>query len=119
MFSIELKPNLMLITVSGFIKQGEAMEFMAAYNNKLEEINPLQTNLILDGKGLKASAQEMLPMLEACLKMYIRDNFKKIILVELESTISMMQLKKLGEATGFMDNVAVVSTVEEGLKQLI
>ncbi|MDP4182998.1 MAG: hypothetical protein Q8942_18165 [Bacillota bacterium] len=117
MYKMELKPGLFIITVSGFIKEDEANSFISEYNLYVKKINPSQTDLILDGKNLATSAQNMLPILEGCLKMYIKDNFRKIFLTKFESTITMMQIKKLN-ASQFLDRIIMIDSVEDAMLQL-
>ncbi len=116
MYKIETRQGVFLITVSGFIKKEEADAFMRDYNAKVKLANPPQTNLILDGRNLATSSQDMLPILEGCISMYIKDNFKKIYLVKIESALAMSQLKKLSE--NFMNKVVLVDSVEEAMGKL-
>lgn len=114
-FEILKDRKIMVIYVEGFFKEEDAGAFLAEYKSKLATINPEEYNLILDGKKLKVSAQEMVPILEGILKMYIEDKFNKIYLVEIDSPTAMMQLKKIGQSF-FLDKVVIAESTEKALK---
>lgn len=117
MYKFEKKGNSLVVTVSGFFTPEEAQAYIADYEKTLKTLKPEETNLILDGKELKASTQEMLPLLEACMNMYVRDKFKKIYMVKFASAVTNSQVARLGKATGLMNNVVMVESVEDALAQ--
>lgn len=117
MYKFEKKGNCLVVTVSGFFTPEEAQAYITDYEKTVKTLKPEETNLILDGKELKASTQEMLPMLEACMNMYVRDKFKKIFMVKFASAVTNSQVSRLGKSTGLMDNVVMVDSVEDALAQ--
>lgn len=116
MYKMELKPGAFIITISGFIKEDEAQAFIKDYKENITKFIPSQTNLILDGSKLATSSANMLPTLEACLKMYISDNFKNIYLTELESVTATMQLRNLN-ATQFFNKIKLCKSVSDAMSQ--
>jgi len=117
MYKMESRPGVFIITVSGFIKEDEAHAFINDYKATIKKIVPSQTSLILDGSKLATSSQDMLPILESCLKMYVADNFKEIYLTEFELATTTMQLRKLN-ADQFFNRIKMVKSVNEALAQI-
>lgn len=117
MYKMELKPGVFIITVSGFVKEYEAQAFIKDYKENVKKFDPSQTDLILDGSKLATSAPNTLPTLEACLKMYVADNFKNIYLTEFESITATIQLRNLNAAQ-FFSKIKMCKSVTDAMSQL-
>lgn len=113
MYNIEVDKlkNRVNVSVEGYMKEDEAKQFVMDYENRIKGISPSQYELILDGKKLKVSSQELLPILEGILGLYIKTGFKRIYYVTMESAVAMMQVKRLGG--DFFNKVTVVSDISE------
>lgn len=118
MYKFEQTPKATIATMSGFFSPEEAQRFMVDYKNELKKIVPSSKVLILDGSKLSTAAQDLLPTLEACMKMYISDGFKKIYSVKFDSAITNMQVSKLGKEIGYDKKVVFCDSVADALKQI-
>ena len=89
---------------------------MDDYNRKINSINPSEYNFVICGKDLKTSRQDMLPILEQCLKMYKDSKFKRYYSSKPTSPTCFLQLKKLLDKVGIDMNFD--ETVEDIIEKL-
>lgn len=118
MYKIDLQEKAILITVGGFFSQDEATSFIGDYEEKIKSIDTKSTSLILDGRELKASTQDMLPMLQGCMELYIRDGFKKVFMINFDSSVTNSQVNRIAKNIGFDQRYQMVPSVEEALKAI-
>ena len=118
MYKIDYKvaSKSMIITFGGLFTEDEAKSFMGDYQREVSKINKKNTNLILDTTDLKTSKQDTIPMLQACLNMYLSDGFKDIVVIEMKDICAKMQTKRI--AKDFLGKVKFVSTLDEALKAI-
>lgn len=116
MYKFERKEKAILITVGGFFTPDEAKSFIEEYESIIQKIDTKSTSLILDGRELKASNQEMLPMLQGCMQLYMRDDFKKVFMIKFDSSVTNSQVARVAKEIGFDKRYEMVATVEEALK---
>lgn len=119
MYKFEPKGNALLVTVGGFITPEEGKSFIEEYESIIKSLDTKNTSLILDGRDLKASTQEMLPMLQGCMMLYMRDNFKKVFMINFASSVTNSQVARVAKEIGFDSKYEMVPSVEEALKKAI
>lgn len=100
-----------IISVEGYMKEDEAKQFIDEYESKIKGITPSQYELVLDGKKLKVSQQDLLPILEGLLTSYVKSGFKKIYFITMESAVAMMQMKRV--SGNLFDTVTIVDDISE------
>ena len=116
MYKIDLKEKTLLITMGGFFTPDEAKSFIDDYEKTVSSMDTKGISLILDGSELKASTQDMLPMLQQCMEMYMRDNFKKVIVLDFDSSVTNSQITRVAKSIGFDQRYQMVATLDEALK---
>lgn len=97
MYKIEINEikKVFIVTVDGFIQEDEGMQFLEDYKNNVSKINPKEYSMIIEGKYLVVSKQEMLPVLGQAISMYIDTGFKKYFGTYPKSAIAKVQLIKI------------------------
>ena len=89
------------MTVSGTFTPEQANKFVADYNSKISGINANEFVLNFDCRELDLVTQDMVPSLEACLQMYNKTGFNKVVIgIKKGSPILKMQLSRLGRNNG-------------------
>ena len=89
------------MTVSGTFTPEQANKFIADYNSKLSGINAGEYVLNFDCRDLNLVTQDMIPSLEACLQMYNKTGFNKVVAgIKKGSPILKMQLSRLARNNG-------------------
>ncbi|WP_117170272.1 hypothetical protein [Paraliobacillus sediminis] len=113
MFKVEKNSTRkeLIVTVGGFFKEEEGESFLADYNENVKGIVPSSYKLIVDSTDLAASKKDMLPILEACFKLYMSNGFKNIVMINPSSVISKGQMHKLAKVSSF-EGVFVDSLAE-------
>lgn len=119
MYKFEHKGKSILVTVGGFITTDEAKSFIEEYETVIKSLDTKNTYLILDGRDLKASTQEMLPMLQGCMMLYMRDNFKKVFMINFASSVTNSQVARVAKEIGFDSKYEMALSIEEALKKAI
>ncbi|KAF4325451.1 hypothetical protein G195_000919 [Phytophthora kernoviae 00238/432] len=90
-----------------------ASALQAAQQLNQDTIAPINTKeyeLNIDCKKLNVTAPEIVPLLEGCLQMFKKDEYKKVVLTLENNAILKMQLSRLGRSVG-LDNLEIISTV--------
>jgi len=116
MYNFDQKERAILVTVGGFFTPDEVKLFIEEYELIVKSLDTKSISLILDGRELKASNQEMLPMLQGCMQLYMRDNFKKVFLIKFASSVTNSQVARVAREIGFDKRYEMVSSVEEALE---
>ncbi len=119
MYKFEEKGNAVVITVGGFFTPEEAKTFIGEYESLVKRLDTKSTSLILDGRELKASTQEMIPMLQGCMQLYMRDNFKKVFMIEFDSSVTNSQVARVAREIGFDKRYEMASSVNAALNKAI
>lgn len=88
-------------TVGGFITPEMGEAFVKDYTKEIKGINPKDFTLVVDSTELKPSPADSIPILKGCFEFYMKDGFKKILMVEAKSATTNMQLKRVGRETNF------------------
>lgn len=84
-----------VVETRGFFGEEEGKNFLKEYQEKVGSINPKRYSFIICGKDLKTSSQDMIDILNNCLKMYKDSGFKDYYTTKPVSAVSWMQLQKL------------------------
>lgn len=116
MYSFDLKGKALVITNSGLFTEDEAKSFMADYQQKVKTLDAKSTSLILNATGLKVLPQEMMPLLQQCMEIYMKDGFKNVFVIEFASAITNSQIKRIAQAVGFDQKYKMFATEEEAIK---
>jgi hypothetical protein len=88
------------VRIWGMYGPDDAKSFVEDFTKIVSTIQTSEFVLSFDAEELKVSAQEMLPMLEGCFKMYKDLGFKKVV-AKVENNVTLkMQLKRLGRNAG-------------------
>jgi hypothetical protein len=116
MYSFDLKGNALIIRNSGFISEDEAKSLMTEYQQKVKTLNAKGTTLILNATELKVLPQEMMPLLQQCMELYMKDGFKNVFMIEFASAITNSQIKRIAQTVGFDQRYQMFASEEEALK---
>lgn len=104
-------PNKVLnIELEGAFSQEDGLRSISAYQDTIAPINTQEYHLNIDCKKLNVTAPEIVPLLEGCLQMFKKDEFKKVVLTLENNSILKMQLSRLGRSVG-LNNLEIISTV--------
>lgn len=106
------------IYASGFFSMQEGMQFIAEYQAKTSQINPNEYTLIVDGREVKASAQEVVEQLKNMLMLYMSVPFKKRIIIQQQSVIAANQTKRIAQEIPDFDTIVFVETPEQALENI-
>jgi hypothetical protein len=87
----------------GSFKPEDAAAFVEEYTKTVSQINPLEYVLNFDSKMLKVSTQDMVPLLTACLEMYKKDGFHKIVFDCSSNATLKMQIHRLSNKVGLQN----------------
>lgn len=92
---INRERNEMNIYVEGTLTPTEVEGFQKEYQQHLMSINASEFVIMADAKHLHIVSQEMVPMMEACFKLYQSSGFKEVIINVSENRILKMQLSRI------------------------
>lgn len=117
MYTIETKQQekKLLITTSGSFSIEEAEKYISQLEATLKTINPSQYDLIIDGREQKVIGQEVLPLLEKAIGIYLATPFKSRRSVEFDSAVTKSQIKRLGK-NELLENFTFHDSLEDALK---
>lgn len=120
MFNMEVDKSKKLFTIvaAGFFSMQEGLDFIAEYQAKSSEIDPKEYTLIVDGKDVKASAQDVAEQLKNMLMLYMSVPFKKRIIIQQESAVASSQTKRLAKEVPGFETIVFVSSMEEAVKNI-
>ncbi|MBY0201723.1 hypothetical protein NKT34_16775 [Paenibacillus polysaccharolyticus] len=96
------------IELEGSFSQEDGLRSISAYQDTISAINTKEFNLDIDCKKLNVTAPEIVPLLEGCLAMFKKDEYKKVVLTLENNAILKMQLARLGRTVG-LDNLEIIS----------
>lgn len=83
------------LTFSGMMTPEEVEDFLKEYNSKVSSIPSSEYKLVADASNLRVSKQEMLPLMKNCISLYMQTPFEKRYIVEGDSIITNMQMKRV------------------------
>ena len=67
MYTMELKTNLLLVTMSGFMTQEESISYVEELKKNIKNISPIEYNIVVDLRKLKNPSQELVLGTEQCM----------------------------------------------------
>lgn len=115
---IDRSKKLFTINASGFFSKKESEDFLTEYKSKTKQLNPKEFTMIVNGRDLKTSTQDVAEQLKDVMKLYAKDPFKKKILVQQASTVGKMQTQRLCKDIPGFDSMLLVNTLEDALKNI-
>lgn len=120
MFNMEVDRSKKLFTInaSGFFSEQEGKDFINEYKSKTKEFDPKEFTMILNGRGLKTSTQDVAVQLKDALKLYAQEPFKKKIMIQQASSVGKMQTQRLSKDIPGFDSMLMVNTLEDALKNI-
>ncbi|PYG88442.1 hypothetical protein LY28_01291 [Ruminiclostridium sufflavum DSM 19573] len=120
MFKMEVDSSKKLFTInaSGFFSTQESKDFIAEYKLRTREFDPKEFTMIVNGKGLKTSTQDVAEQLKDVMKLYAKDPFKKKIIVQQASSMGKMQTQRLARDIPGFDSMLLVNSMEDALEKL-
>lgn len=71
--------------------------FVGEYTKLVSQINSQEYTLNFDSTKLRVSSADMVPLLTACLEMYKKDNFNKIIFNCTSNATLKLQINRLSK----------------------
>ncbi|MDF2905039.1 MAG: hypothetical protein K0R34_360 [Herbinix sp.] len=81
----------------GKFNPADAGAFVEEYTKLVGQINPQEYTLSFDSTKLQVSSTDMVPLLTACLELYKKDNFKKIIFDCTSNATLKLQIHRLSK----------------------
>ncbi len=120
MFTMEVDQakKIFSIFASGFFTMQEGVDFINEYRTKTSQVNPKEYTLIVDGREVKASAQDVAEQLKNMLMLYMSVPFKKRIIVQQQSAVALGQTKRIGKDIQGFDTIIFVESPEEALTKV-
>ena len=77
MYTMELKTNLLLVTMSGFMTQEESISYVEELKKNIKNISPIEYNIVVDLRKLKNPSQELVLGTEQSILLINSTPFKK------------------------------------------
>lgn len=111
-FEINNTKKVFKITASGMFNLAEATAFVNELENNLTKIDAKNYTLIIDAKGQKASPVDVVPLQQKAMGIYMNTPFKKRYSLELDSAVTMAQIKRLGQQA-LLEKFEFVSSLDE------
>lgn len=120
MYKIEIDHTKKIFSIfaSGFFSMQEGLDYMNEYKEKTSQINPKEYTLIVDGREVKTSAQDVAEQLKNMIMLYMSVPFKKRIIVQQQSAVAAGQTKRIGKDIPGFDTIIFVETPEEALTKV-
>lgn len=116
MYSFEMQGNKFIIENSGLFTEDEAISFMNEYSDRVKTMDTKNTTLILNATELKVLPQDLMPLLQKCMELYMKDGFKNVFIIEFSSAITNSQIKRIAKSIGFDQSYQMFPTLEEAIK---
>lgn len=89
------------IEMRGFTDKTEVDSIQKDFKSVLSKINPKEYTLLFDCTALVTFVPELLPILQNFYCLYMKLEFKKVIIVTPQNLPSKMQLKRVGKQVKF------------------
>lgn len=106
MYTMELKTNLLLITMSGFITQEEGISYIDELKKNIKNICPTEYNIVIDSRKLKNSTEESRASREQVMSIINITPFKKCYSIMPKDIIATIQGSEVGILNdGFNDTI--------------
>jgi len=120
MFKMDVEKTKKVFTIiaAGFFSLQEGMDFISEYSSKTKEFDPKEFTLIVDGKDVKASAQDVAEQLKNMIMLYMSVPFKKRIVIQQDSAVATSQTKRLAKDIPGFDTIIFVNSMEEAITKL-
>jgi hypothetical protein len=93
--NIEKTSKKMIITLGGFMTEGDGMKYFDEYNSEIKKVRPMDYKLILDVKEMKAIEQKNLPKMKESFNFYGDAVFNRVYAIAPNSPTSSMQLRRV------------------------
>ncbi|OPX46250.1 hypothetical protein CLHUN_00660 [Ruminiclostridium hungatei] len=115
MFEMEVDKlkKVFTIVAAGFFSMQEGIDFMNEYRSKAAQIVPEEYTLIVDGREVKTSAQDVAEQLKNMIMLYMSVPFKKRIIVQQQSAVAASQTKRLAKDIPGFETIIFVESTEE------
>ncbi len=120
MFTMEVDQTKKIFSIfaSGFFTMQEGVDYINEYRTKTSQLDPKEYTLIVDGREVKASAQDVAEQLKNMLMLYMSVPFKKRIIVQQQSAVASGQTKRIGKDIPGFDTIIFVESPEEALTKV-
>lgn len=112
-FEIDAEKKIFLITAAGMFKIDEAQSFISEYEAKVKTIDPTKYTLLINAKEQKPSAPEVAELQQKAIILYMQTPFKKRLSIVIDSLLTMMQIKRLGNGEELLKAFIFVDSLEE------
>lgn len=116
MYTIELKTNLLLITMSGVMTQEESISYIEELKKNIKEISPIDYNIVVDSRKLKKISQELSESWEQTISLINSTPFKKRYSIMPKDMIATMQGMRVGIVNNEINNTIFAESYGELLK---
>lgn len=111
-FNVNQSKKAIFVTVEGYFSESDALAYLAEYQKTVKSVVPSQYILVVDGRGQKTTAQDVVAEMQQAVDMYLSSGFKKVFIVNPSSPTAKMQVKRLRD----YDKVNFIDTPEEALQ---
>lgn len=120
MFKMEVDKikKVFSIYAAGFFSMEEGMNFMSEYQSKTSEIDPKDYVLIVDGREVKASAQDVVEQLKNMIMLYMSVPFKKRIIIQQQSAVAASQTKRIAKDIPGFETIIFAESPEEAMAKV-
>lgn len=119
MYNIDVNKsiNVIYVVCQGMITRTEGLEILNKLKDTFNKVDTSAYSLIIDSKKVKTTPTEAVDVLKAVMELYTTTPFQKKFFVVPESTITIMQTKRVDEHD-FMSSLILVSSHEEALSKI-
>lgn len=115
---IDSTKKVFSIYAAGFFSMQEGMDFMKEYQTKTSQINANDYTLVVDGREVKTSAQDVAEQLKNMIMLYMSVPFKKRILIQQQSAVASSQTNRLFREIQGAETIIFVGTLEEAQSKI-
>lgn len=106
-FTIDRVAKQVHASVGGDFTPEDAQNYLKQYTETVNQIDPGDYELVIDGRSLVVASVDELPAMENVLKLYQSTHFKSITVTTSKAVVS-MQFARLGRHIGLTNTKFVV-----------
>lgn len=115
---IDSAKKVFSIYAAGFFSMQEGMDFMKEYQTKTAQISAKDYTLVVDGREVKTSAQDVAEQLKSMITLYMSAPFKKRIVIQQQSAVAANQTSRLIRDIPGAETIIFVGSEEEAQSKI-
>lgn len=116
MYTMELKTNLLIITMSGVMTKEEGISYIEELKKNIKDISPIDYNIVVDSRKLKKISEELRESRKQAISLIASTPFKKRYNIMPKDIIATMQGLRAGIVNNEFNNTIFAESYGELLK---